>query len=436
MKITFLLGLFSLLLIGCKTKKHELLYQNLWTGTITAPDQKITLYFGFKESLIGASKCYITIPQQDVYELTAPACTISNDSLFIEFSDKMVASFKAELRDNQILGKWTQNNYTFPLTLVKSNRSLIQLQVEQALNIAKENSVYSDEVDWVKLNTKVMARTRNITTQEQIIPILHLIHQNLKDEHGFILYNNKSTKYEQDDYKEVTSALKQAAFGYDKDIVSTKISDSIGYLRIPKSPHLGSDSEKKYNQQIQKQVRDLINKNTKHWIIDLRLNYGGNMFTMLDGLYDLLGDKKVGSFVTKDRKEAGAWIVKRPNFSNQKQQLIKVSSQPNASIKPGKIAILIGPITASSGEALAVALKSLNHSKSFGEPTKGFCTSLSGFNLGNDLIFFISTSFYSDVKGHVYTNGLTPDLQIDGGDNFKQILLDKKVLAAVNWINI
>ena len=428
----FLLWLTCVFLTCCKPENEGELYQKIWVGTINAPGQSISLNFGFDKSFFGTIECKISIPQQQVFELQASECRIIGDSLYLKFSDKMLANYKAKLVSGHISGKWTQGNYSFPLTLQNSGRTLFQLYTENALNIAKENALNAREVDWITLRKTALAMTEKST--DQLIAALQLILRNLKDKHGFILFNNKSINYETDNFENISPALSQAAHGNDKDIVSVLLSDSIAYLRIPKSPDFQSNTDETYNQQIQKHVCNLITKNASNWIIDLRLNYGGNMFAMLAGLNKLLGDGKVGAFVNEDGKESGTWIMKGGNFYNQQEQKTSSGTRCATRIKPGKIAILTGPITASSGEAVAIALRSLDDSQIFGEPSKGSTTALSGFNIGKDLTFFISTGYYSDGKGHIYKNGVPPDVLIKNGDNFDEIQQDEKVKAAVQWI--
>jgi carboxyl-terminal processing protease len=430
-----LLYLFFLFLPGCNTEiRQDSLYQELWAGIVSAPGQNVTLNFDFEKSFLGKLECNVSIPQQQLFELPASKCVLINDSLYLEFSDGMSANYKAKIFNGQIAGKWIQANYTFPLTLKKSDKTLSQLYAENALNIAERNALHSKEVDWFKVNKMAMKLTEGATSADQLIPALQLILRNLKDKHGFALFEDKSIGYETDSFKNVSPALRQAAYGNDKEIISAQVNDSIAYLRIPKSPEFQSGMDERYNEQIQQHICGLIDKNVNNWILDLRLNEGGSMFAMLGGLNKLFGDRKIGSFIDKDGNESGSWIMKGGNFYNQQEQKTFTGMKCNARIKPGKIAILTGPITASSGEAVAVALRGLNNSKIFGEKTKGFTTSLSGFSIGKGILFFISTAYYSDGKGHVYYHGVSPDIQIRDGDNFKEILKDQKVLAAIQWI--
>ncbi|WP_439555022.1 S41 family peptidase [Dyadobacter sp.] len=379
-------------------------------------------------------KCHLSIPQQQMFELPASECKIVGDSLFLEFSKGMQAKFRGKIGAAQIAGTWIQANLTFPLAMQKSDRTLYQLYAANALDIAEKNALNSKNVDWAKLRDSVSISAGKATSVDELLPALQTILRSLQDKHGFVYFDKKSTGYENNDPDRVSPALRKAAYGNDKEIVSVAINDSIAYLRIPTSPDFQSGEDEAYNQQIQKQVCDLLDKNTRHWIIDLRLNYGGSMFAMLGGLNKLIGDGTIGSFVNREGKEPHNWIMKGGDFYDQQEQRTSSGMRCKSQTKPGKIAVLTGPITASSGEAVAVAFRSLDNSRIFGEPTKGFTTGLSGFAVGKDLVFFIATTYYADAKGRVYKQGVVPDTQINGGDHFTEILKDEKVKAALGWI--
>ena len=188
----FLLCLTGVFLNCCKPENGGVLYQKIWVGTISAPGQFVSLNFGFEKSFFGKTECKISIPQQQVFDLQASECLIIADSLYLEFSDKMLANYKAKLVNGQISGKWTQGNYSFPLNLQNSGRTPFQLYTENALNIAKENALNAREVDWITLKKTALALTEKNSGTDQLIAALQLILRNLKDRHGFILFNNKS----------------------------------------------------------------------------------------------------------------------------------------------------------------------------------------------------------------------------------------------------
>ncbi|RZK21353.1 MAG: hypothetical protein EOO86_01320 [Pedobacter sp.] len=52
----------------------------------------------------------------------------------------------------------------------------------------------------------------------------------------------------------------------------------------------------------------------KCWIIELRINTGGNMYPIIAALSDLIGEGKVGSFLTPDKQSDGNWIIKNASL--------------------------------------------------------------------------------------------------------------------------
>jgi carboxyl-terminal processing protease len=90
------------------------------------------------------------------------------------------------------------------------------------------------------------------------------------------------------------------------------------------------------------------------WIVDLRENQGGNMWPMLAALRPFLGGEKLGNFESPSEKSP-AWIAPR-----------NVGS-PDVDFTSATVAVLIGPKTASSGEAVAVAFHGRSKTRLFGE---------------------------------------------------------------------
>lgn len=429
-----LVFVFALNLTNCRTASDDNLYEQLWEGNFTVPDQKIRVILAFSKPTFGNPECRITIPEQGLVDVEASQCRISNDSLHLKFSGHLTANYDAKLTKSEISGKWSQGGHLFNLDLERTEETKFQAYVETALDFAKRNSLNSDSVDWAKLSGKAMEMSKNASEVGQLMPAFQLILRELSDKHGAVIFNDKRIAFETENFESASTAFKKAAYGNNVEVVSAQVSESIGYLRIPKSPDFKLEEDEKFNREIQKHICDLIAKRTTHWIIDLRLNEGGSMFPMLGGLNQLFKNGKIGSFVNSDRQETNPWLIKDGNIFLGQDQRTTSGFRCRRRLKTGKIAVLIGPATASSGEAVVVALRGLANSRIFGEPTRGFTTAVVGINIGDDVFFTVSTSYYADVEGRVYNQPISPDFRVEQGDNFKDIVKGRKVLAAIKWI--
>lgn len=89
------------------------------------------------------------------------------------------------------------------------------------------------------------------------------------------------------------------------------------------------------------------------------------------------------------------------------------------------VAILTDNITASSGEAVAIAFKGRDKTKSFGMPTFGVSTSNRSHTLSDGSRINLTESVFADRNKTKYGNSVPPDLSCE--DN-------KTLQDAIDWI--
>src|SRR5690606_16456939 len=80
------------------------------------------------------------------------------------------------------------------------------------------------------------------------------------------------------------------------------IDGSYAYLNVPNFGAFDVAEQLLYTDSLQTIIRALDAQNPKGWIIDLRLNDGGNMHPILAGLAPLLGEGKFLGWQTPDKK--------------------------------------------------------------------------------------------------------------------------------------
>jgi len=80
------------------------------------------------------------------------------------------------------------------------------------------------------------------------------------------------------------------------------------------------------------------------------------------------------------------------------------------------LAVLIGPQTASSGEAVAVAFRGRPHTVIFGQRSRGLSTSNNQFRLSDGAILNLSVSVFADRQGRRYGDELDPDVAVPSAD--------------------
>lgn len=193
-----------------------------------------------------------------------------------------------------------------------------------------------------------------------------------------------------------------------------KLLSDVGYVRVPRFTNdLSGDPAwaKEYIGEIIEKIKKQDRAELKGWVIDLRGNSGGDMWPMLIALEPFLQEGTLGSFSTgEDLKKL---ILKAGEVYLERQ-----SQNSRFDVDPGKykvahgrnkIAVLINGNTGSSGEAVAIAMKSLKQVKYFGVKTYGFATSNEIIPFRNGEYLILTTGFMQDTNGKKYPDGIDPD---------------------------
>lgn len=213
------------------------------------------------------------------------------------------------------------------------------------------------------------------------------------------------------------------------------INKSIGYINIPGMLmiNLTKDSLNIETQRMYDKIAHLAKKNiVKGWIIDLRFNSGGNVYPMLASLHYLLGDNIMYNGLDNDGNITNIHRLKDGGFYTGQilEVKVKTSVKPNLKIP---IALLIGKMTGSSGEDIAVAFKNRQKTTFIGEKTYGFLT-------GNDLVelpynnkLALTVSYIAD-QNNIYRKFITPDIKVVKKDDFTNFMNDENIIQALKFI--
>jgi C-terminal processing protease CtpA/Prc len=186
-------------------------------------------------------------------------------------------------------------------------------------------------------------------------------------------------------------------------------------------------------------VATLDTNETCGWIVDLRHNIGGNMWPMIAGIGPVLGEGDVGGFLDADSAITmwyyayGAAGVRAP--SGEQRVLTQLSREPYRLASPGApVAVLYGPVTASSGEALAVAFRGRPLARSFGQPTAGLSTANSTYRMSDGALLVITNAIDVDRDGDVYGKQLEPDQNVLWGAVDPLTPYDTAAARAKDWV--
>jgi carboxyl-terminal processing protease len=300
--------------------------------------------------------------------------------------------------------------------------------LNDALDIMQFNSLTRDEFDWVAFRSTSMAEAEAAMAQSvaDIHPMIIAALVRLGDNHSFFL--GPGGQQAPPGERGGTESDRQLA----TEPMSQLLEAGVGYVDMP--PFAGGGPEgnalaMSYHGLIE--AVDTIAPMCR-WVVDLRGNTGGNMWPMIAGVGPILGEGTLGSFVYPDS-------VVSPWFYENGQAGVDsfvVAAADNAYVLKSpspRVAVLTDSLTASSGEAVAVAFRGRDSARSFGGGTWGVSTANAMFPLADGAVIFLTIATMADRTGQVYGEELIPHEAVAGvktGDRATDAVLD----AAVAWL--
>ncbi|WP_326983364.1 S41 family peptidase [Chryseobacterium sp. MYb264] len=301
-----------------------------------------------------------------------------------------------------------------PFSTIPSSKIALDY-INEFKNIVKKNSIYKEKIDWKLLDANLQKISMNMQTAEDTTPALQYILKALKnvgDNHSFI------------DNKEKAEQKRTSNF-IGKEPESKLIDQNIGYVMVPAYSSVNKEVGNAFAEKIQQMIKKLDSENSvKGWIVDLRTNTGGNMYPMIVGLGPLIGNGILGYFTDGSKKKS--W-----KYQDGKSYDIKVPNPYSIKNPNQKIAVLIGPRTASSGEATAISFIGKSNVKTFGQPSAGYTSANQDYQLSDGKTFHLAASFEMDRNGKEYTEKIQPDYPVE---SIKESNTDADILSASKWI--
>ncbi|SJZ62987.1 S41 family peptidase [Sediminibacterium ginsengisoli] len=323
--------------------------------------------------------------------------------------------------------------------LLMLNKSYCQLpdsiknHIDSSLLILEKNSLYSKNLNWPKIRQQVYNAAATAKTKAQTFPALKIAFDALGDKHAAYYQFDDQYRLDNPTLMARYSDSIKAAWKKGPRILKQMIGD-IAYISIPLMAAGKQEDIDKYANWIYDAVLALQKNNPAGWIVDLRLNGGGNIRPMLAGLAMFFGDGIVSYYIDRNGKATDEAAFKDGDFTidGVKQATVK-NKVPYFS--PVKTAVLIGPGTASSGEGVAVVFSQRKHTKLFGQPSAGMANATNGFVFNNQQSYFlISTAYIGNKNKKRLPESIQPDQKVTPNDAFSDVNADLVVKAAVEWL--
>jgi carboxyl-terminal processing protease len=308
----------------------------------------------------------------------------------------------------------------------------VKVFIDSALNIMQRNSMNAHKLSWKNIKDSVTSLAKNATTYQEAEPALKYAFNQLEDKHGWLVFNGVSYRnpaYSPDTGRISTNISEAALHG--AKIYSGTVANKYAYLSIPFFGGQDTGSMIRFAQQIQDSLCKQLKPGIQGIILDLRLNAGGNIYPMITGISNIYGNQRNESIA---HSFAGDWDIKDHGIKLTETFYVYLKNNCG-DYRHLPVAVLVGPVTGSSGEFLAIAFSTRPKSILIGEATAGYTTANIGFYLpGLDNGIVVSESAAVDKNGVVYLNGIEPQIKVKGDDFFNHEK-DPKIKAAIEWLN-
>lgn len=262
------------------------------------------------------------------------------------------------------------------------------------------------------------------------VPVGHGINQEMPRAGDIsITYQPRTTPDEQ------RLHLRRAPFGMNRVPQGRLVRPDVAWIDLPDH---GGDGTLPDGQLYQDVVQDIIAKlyraGARKWIVDLRLNEGGNMYPMLAGIGPLTGEGPLGAFVRDG--ETWPWVYQDGAVSVDGQVNSRVTGQSHPPLDAEtRIAVLLSPLTSSSGEIVALSFQGRPATRLFGEPTQGLTSANGPYPLSDGATIWLATCYEADRTGQVYTAEVHPDLLVRTEWADYLTPQDEVIQAAQAWLS-
>lgn len=305
----------------------------------------------------------------------------------------------------------------------------------EALSLMESRYLHGDQVPWPSVRAAALARIANAKAPRDTYAAIRHALADIHDRHSFLFAPHQLERMAH------VAPSTTAPTPYSSKPFGRLTEAHVAYVVVPAylgtgwgSLYFLNDSPgKAYARALRTLLRDLDAKRPLGWVVDLRANGGGNMWPMLDGLGPLLGEGQISAILMPQwGRRVDTWLVAGRASSGPpwfgglgligpEELLLHTASSP--------VAVLVGPRTASAGEAVAVAFRGRPNTYFVGAPTAGLATSTMSFSLPDGAELLLAIGYLADRTGRQYEGPIPPDADVPATDDG-----DEALLVASDWI--
>jgi carboxyl-terminal processing protease len=204
----------------------------------------------------------------------------------------------------------------------------------------------------------------------------------------------------------------------------------IGYMELTLD-----SGHSQYPGDVQTIMRKLDQTPVCGWVIDLRRNSGGDIWSYIAAVGPILGEGELGGFVYLDgTREAWAYHAGKVFWNNEYRYESAVDGPIYKPKRVTPVALLASPATQAAAELVLVAFQGRMGVRTFGESTRGLPTLVTHTNLSDGSSVFVSGADSYDRDGKIYNSSISPDVTV--ATNWSQFgtAQDPVINAATGWL--
>ncbi len=312
------------------------------------------------------------------------------------------------------------------------------IHVDSLYTFIRYNSIWRNTVDWDQVDDTFHREIPTARSLHDTMQCFVKVLEELNDVHSQI-YLNQQYYGHYPAFDEATLKhlipLNDRAVAATNQIRTDWLASRYVYVRVPGMQVFDNGQINAFAQNLHDSIQAYASRKVKGFVIDLRLNTGGNIYPMLSGLSALLGDGVVAYETDIEGRQVRTWEIINGNFTIGEYQTTAISTRQMKDFRKKPVVILTGPVTRSSGSMVAIAFRGRANTYFIGEPTaNGYTTSNGFFSFAPNLTLNFATHFVADRTMQRYQSTVNPDLLLPGGDRFDDLSADDKIQAALAWL--
>ncbi len=208
-------------------------------------------------------------------------------------------------------------------------------------------------------------------------------------------------------------------------------SSGIGYIELT----LESGSHLQYVEDVQMLMKNEDKSAVCGWMIDLRRNPGGDIWSYMAAVGPLLGEGDLGGFEYLDgRREPWSYRDGQVFWNNLRRDESNIDGSVYKPKRVTSVALLVSPGTQAAAELLLVAFQGHVDVRSFGESTRGLPTLVTNTALSDDTTLFVSGANSYDRNGRIYSSSIVPDVPVSTNWSEFGTQQDAVITTAMDWL--